>query len=111
MAGRQGGRVKVCLVRLREIISSEHLEVLSVWLFNDDQRLILSSSSWMEEELHAGTRRVVSSANLTNLFPGTMQVKSLELIVKSEGPMADPCTTLALMVQGAEMEERNLVQC
>jgi len=63
-------------------------------------------------ELESGTTIVASSAYLMNVLPADTQWRSEEFMMYSEGPSAEPWTTLELMPREEEVTDRvPLVEC
>ena len=81
---------------------------LSFRLFLSAQVSMCLSSEHTEAALEAGTNKYMSSANLQILFKGEMGERSEAVITKENGPIPEPCTTLAVIEfeEESEFEKR-----
>src|SRR6266568_16564 len=73
------------------------------------QELMWASSVGMVEVREDGTMRNTSSAYLTRILPGEEGNRSDALAMKAACPTAEPWRTLAEIMQGLEVESKNLV--
>ena len=87
------------------------LELFNFRLFRAAQLAILFNSPTHDIESEAETIRYMSSAYLNRSLRGLIGVRSAATIAKAAGPIADPCITLALMLDKPDVIPANLVQC
>src|SRR5271163_4296393 len=104
-----GGGGRAALRPWLTIISVD-LVGFSLKLFCLTQEAMWSISEDIVLLLLDGTTKYVSSAYLCNLFPGVRARRSVGFSMKAIGPIAEPCTMLALIGRGADITPWTLVQ-
>ena len=87
------------------------LELFNFRFLRAAQSAIFFNSPTLDVESEAETIRYIWSAYLNRSLRGLIGDRSAATIAKAAGSIADPCITLALMLDKPDVVLANLVQC